>query len=430
MAIRVAYDISALGLGYYNPGNRTGIFRVVENIGERLAVSGELDLTLTATQSLDFWNHALDYLESNPQLSSVSFLQARGLPKDIARALDNVVVRLGRNPNRSLPTRLARTLANRLDKRVNSIWRPLGPEDLSRTDIFHSPFYPLPSFTKQIPHLKRVLTVYDLIPIFYPQFVTHAQNNIIRSILSSLGPDDHILAISQTVKDDVCHYLNIEPSRVSVTYLAADSELFYPCHDPERLADIRRKYSIPDGPYILSVNTVEPRKNMEHAIRSFARLVEEQKVDDLHFVLVGAHGWKSEMLLDEVSGQRAVKDRVILTGYVADEDLAPLYSGALAFVFPSLCEGFGLPPLEAMQCGVPVISSNATSLPEVVGDAGVLVDPLDCDALCQAIFDVVSRPALREELSARSLARAGQFSWGRCARETIAAYKVALEGAT
>jgi glycosyltransferase involved in cell wall biosynthesis len=121
-----------------------------------------------------------------------------------------------------------------------------------------------------------------------------------------------------------------------------------------------------------------------------------------------------------------VRDRIVMTGYVAEDDLAPLYSGALAFVYPSLYEGFGLPPLEAMQCGTPVITSNTSSLPEVVGDAGIMVDPLDQDALCDALSRVHGSAALRRELSRRSLARARQFSWERCIDQTLAAYRTAL----
>jgi glycosyltransferase involved in cell wall biosynthesis len=128
-----------------------------------------------------------------------------------------------------------------------------------------------------------------------------------------------------------------------------------------------------------------------------------------------------------VEGLPAIRGRIVLTGYVDDADLAPLYRGATAFVYPSLYEGFGLSQLEAMQCGTPVIASNTSSMPEVVGDAGILVDPRDGDALCQAMLDLCRDAPMRARLSERSLARAARFTWERTTREALAAYRAALE---
>jgi glycosyltransferase involved in cell wall biosynthesis len=164
---------------------------------------------------------------------------------------------------------------------------------------------------------------------------------------------------------------------------------------------------------------------LSHLPRTFADLVRSERVDDLHLVLTGPEAWDFAPLAAALADLGALRERVVFTGYVDDADLAPLYSGALAFVFPSLYEGFGLPPLEAMQCGAPVITSDTSSLPEVVGDAGVLVEPHDRAALAQAILDVYRDPARRAQLAARSLARAAQFSWDRYASETVAAYRAA-----
>jgi glycosyltransferase involved in cell wall biosynthesis len=145
-------------------------------------------------------------------------------------------------------------------------------------------------------------------------------------------------------------------------------------------------------------------------------------------VLVGNLGWKYESIFSELTATEGLRDRIIITGYVSNEDLAALYSDALFFVFPSLYKGFGLPPLEAMQCGVPVITSNTSSLPEVVGDAGIMVNPNDADALCQAMLNIHGNPLLRAQLSSNALERSKQFSWRKSANETIKAYKTALKG--
>jgi glycosyltransferase involved in cell wall biosynthesis len=209
----------------------------------------------------------------------------------------------------------------------------------------------------------------------------------------------------------------------------AASDLFRPCTDQGRIANIREKYGIPIGAqYILTVGTLEPRKNVDHLIDAFSRFVREQHNRDLYLVIVGIKGWNYGRIFSRVSQEQWLRDRVRFAGYVPDADLSPLYSGALAFAYLSLYEGFGLPPLEAMQCGVPVIASNTSSFPEVVGDAGVLVNPTDLDRLCEAINTIYHSSSVRESMTRRSLARARRFSWDKCARDTLDTYKMALNG--
>jgi glycosyltransferase involved in cell wall biosynthesis len=239
-----------------------------------------------------------------------------------------------------------------------------------------------------------------------------------------------VLAISEHTKSDVCEYLGIHPERVFVTPLAADRRVFYPCSDPERLEVIRTKYGIPPGPYLLSLNTLEPRKNLDHAIRAFSRVVHEERVRDLRFVLVGATGWRYETIFSSLAEAGLARAQIVFPGYVADEDLATLYSGALGFIYPSLYEGFGLPPLEAMQCGVPVVTSNTSSLPEVVGDAGIMLNPQDVSGLAQSMLDLYRDASLRERMRAKSIAQAQRFDWNRSVDATLAAYRTALTGST
>ena len=219
--------------------------------------------------------------------------------------------------------------------------------------------------------------------------------------------------------------MHINPDRVVVTHWAA-SELFYLCDNDSEIESVKKKYQIPDAPYVLSLSTLEPRKNIDHTIRCFARLVEQENIHDLYLVLVGTKGWDFEKIFEELANSPKLKDRIIITGYVDDEDLAPLYSGAMAFVYPSFYEGFGLPPLEAMQCGVPVITSNTSSLPEVVGGAGIMVAPTDADALAQSMLDLYNNSDLREQMSFNSIEQAKKFSWQKCTQQTIDAYKAAL----
>jgi glycosyltransferase involved in cell wall biosynthesis len=173
------------------------------------------------------------------------------------------------------------------------------------------------------------------------------------------------------------------------------------------------------------LNGLHPRKNVARAVLAFGRLVREERVADLSLVIAG-HPASPGGPAAAVARDPTLRERIVETGYVADEELAALYRSALAFVYPSLYEGFGLPALEAMQCGTPVITSNVSSLPEVVGDAGVLVDPHDTDALSAAMRALHRDPARRDALRQHGLARAAQFSWERSAASTIAAYRAAL----
>jgi glycosyltransferase involved in cell wall biosynthesis len=296
-------------------------------------------------------------------------------------------------------------------------------------DIFHSTFFPFPPAVKRAASVKKFLTIYDLIPILYPNFfeANASIKRLIEEALASLDRRDFLLCISEATKKDLCNYAkNIDPAKVFVTHLAA-SELFRPCTDLERIAAVRRKYGIPQhGRYLLSLGTLEPRKNMDQVIRSFAKVAQEQNLEDLHLVLVGTKGWEYGNIYKAISDYECLKTRIILTGYVDDDDLSPLYSGALAFIYVSLYEGFGLPPLEAMQCGTPVITSNTSSLPEVVGKAAIMLDPMDTDGICQNMLKLYQDKTLRSEMSQRSLDQARKFSWEKCTRETIAAYRTAL----
>jgi glycosyltransferase involved in cell wall biosynthesis len=168
--------------------------------------------------------------------------------------------------------------------------------------------------------------------------------------------------------------------------LAASSRFFAPEHDTERQAAVRAVYGIGGGPYLLSLCTLEPRKNLPRLVRAFHRLLQENNLPELRLVLVGARGWKNAELFTDLESWPDFIDRVIISGFVPDADLAAVYSGAQAFLFPSLYEGFGLPALEAMQCKVPVITSNTSSLPENVGEAAITIDPTNEDEIAAAIL--------------------------------------------
>ncbi len=424
--VRTVFDVSFLGRVHAGPQRsqlRGGIFRVVEQSVRALSVAPGLELALGAHTLL---GPSLAYVSGHPELCGIHFpvpartrIGTRILARAVAEHQRAGVTRTG-----ALPARIANRVAGDLNQVLDRISHQTGLSALARADVFHSPFNPLPRASDRLRRVRYFLTVYDVIPLVRPEV---GGMDWLREILDSIGPDDHVLAISAHTKQDLLNAVPaLAPDRVSVTPLAADPALFRPCTDAARIAAVRAKYGVPDGPYVLTVGTLAPHKNIPLLLRAFADLVHAERLGDLRLVLAGAKGWGYEAIFQELDRLGTVSDRVHFTGYVDDADLAPLYSGALVFVYPSYYEGFGLPPLEAMQCGTPVITGNAASLPEVVGDAGLMVDPLDQDAFAQAIFDVYRDPAKREALAARSLARAREFTWARYADETVAAYRRAL----
>jgi len=412
--VKVLYDISVLGLGHFHLRARTGIYRAIEQIAYGLAESKECEVAFCASQG----NYAecLEYFRANTRWAN------RG-----AMSPYNLLFKMDSLTGHFSPRTFLYGALKRLRSGSNAALNRLPKVDLEKTDIYHSTFYPVPGKMRSSKKMKIFQTVYDLIPILHPEFFKFNEDHLIKKVLKAIGRDDFVICISESTKRDLCNYRkDIDADKVFVISLAA-SESFYQCTDHDRLSAVKRKYNIPaDRRYILSVCTLEPRKNIEQSIRSFVRLITEQKIDDLCLVLTGTKGWDYNKIFKEISHSIQVKEKIILTGYVPDEDLAPLYSGAVMFVYPSFYEGFGLPPLEAMQCGTPVIASNTSSLPEVVSDAGIMVDPMDGDAVCQAMLDLYNKPSLRQTMSLKSLERAGQFSWKKCTLYTINAYKAAL----
>ena len=302
----------------------------------------------------------------------------------------------------------------------------LSASTLAWAEIFHSPIPELPPQIEDSAglSLRKFVTVYDLVAFVCPEHFEADHAAYLRKKLSELR-DVWVLCISEATRRDFLERLNYDPERVFVTPLAA-GEQFHPVADARERDRARQICGIPPGDYFLSLCTFEPRKNLDMIIRCFARAVREARLDAVNLVLVGNKGWKMERIFDALEEYPELRNRIILTGFVPDELLAALYSGAAAFIYMSLYEGFGLPPLEAMQCGVPVVVSNTSSIPEVVGDAGLQLDPRDEDGLCQALINLASQAALRESLSARSLQQASRFSWVKTVEATVSAYEASL----
>ena len=282
-------------------------------------------------------------------------------------------------------------------------------------DVLHSTHHTLPVFGVRC---ARVVTIHDVtffrMPERYP-----AARRLYMQRLTQLAARvaDAIIVPSDAVRADVVRELRVPDAKVTTVYEAAGAD--YAPGDRAQAAAIAREYGI-DGPYVLSVGSLEPGKNRARLIEAMARLRDEGRGERL--VIVGQKAWKYErdLALIDTLGMR---DRVILPGYVKREHLPALYRAAQAFALPSLYEGFGLPVLEAMACGTPVLTSNISATAEVAGDAALLIDPLSVDAIARALRNMVADEDLRADLSRRGIERAARFSWRRAADETHAVYE-------
>lgn len=274
-------------------------------------------------------------------------------------------------------------------------------------------------------HFNKINTVFDLSPYLFPETHTFWQSHANRYFYRfSYWNKDKIIAISNSTKIDLMRYFHIPEHKIKVIYLGIDS--FYKPADTEEQTRVLNKYCIKQ-PFILFVGTLEPRKNIPTLLKSFYKLKKNKYPHKL--VIVGRKGWRYRNIFEIISSLK-LQDEIIFTGYVPEEDLPGLYSAANLFVYPSLYEGFGLPPLEAMACGCPVITSNTSSLPEIIGDGGVLVNPYDFEAFTKVIQNLIDDLSLKEELIKKGFSRSRFFSWKQCAKSTYEVYKDVYIGVT
>jgi glycosyltransferase involved in cell wall biosynthesis len=267
-----------------------------------------------------------------------------------------------------------------------------------------------------------IVTTYDLSFMRFPHLFNRGNRYYLRTFCPpSLRRADHVITISEHARHDVIELCGVKPERVTAILLAADSR-FQPA-SPAAIAAFRTRHNLPDR-FVLYLGTLEPRKNVELLVRAYARL-RQQGSTDHRLVLAGARGWQYDPIFALVK-ELGLEPYVRFPGFVRDDEQALWYSSATVFAFPSLYEGFGLPLLEAMACGTPVVASRASSLPEVVGDAGLLFDPASSDELSDALLTMLEDTDQRSALASAGLARAQTFSWRRTAAETLQVYRDVL----
>jgi glycosyltransferase involved in cell wall biosynthesis len=299
---------------------------------------------------------------------------------------------------------------------ARAIWEQLALPALARRDrleVLHG----LVNVVPLAAPCPTVVTVHDLAFLRRPDLVPARRRRYFGAMLrAAVRRAARVIAVSEWTKGDVVELLGVAPERVAVTHLAAD-ETFRPA-DAATLIAFRARQGL-ERPYVLFVGNLEPRKNVAGLLRAFALLITEVEHE---LVLVGGEGWMTEEISAALADPR-LRDRVRRVGWVEPAALPLWYGAADLFVFPSFYEGFGLPPLESMACGTPVIAANVTALPEVVGDAALTVDPTDAEAMAGAMRRVLFDPALAADLRRRGLSRAEDFSWVATAAATVGVFR-------
>ncbi len=345
-----------------------------------------------------------------PLLRFKKLLQT-GLPDPVYEPLADIY--------RKLPVRPVLQIIKTSVKAVQRSIRPLQKDPRMKDyDLIH---LPLPQHEDVFAGLDVpvLITVHDLTHRLFPEF--HQARNIRlaeKGFRFAQEANARFIAVSEATRLDLIREMKISPEKIDRVYEAADAGKFSPA-DELSIRKVCERYGLQAGKYFLALSTIEPRKNLKRSIEAFLQMREKHPGSDIRMVIAGKSGWKIREALDRDAKKYS---EIVFTGFVPEEDLPPLYSGALALSFASLYEGFGLPALEAMQCGTSVIYGNRGALPEIVADAGISVDPLNKEEIVEAMVRIATDHTLRDQLRKRATERAQQFDWDRCARETLESY--------
>lgn len=305
-------------------------------------------------------------------------------------------------------------MPSKLFHRIFAVWQTLKFPPVEwftgDIDVFHSFDWFCPPTKKA----KTVATIFDVTPLTHPEW--HTSGNIkqhARRLKAIQKQADFVITISQASKKDIVKILKISSEKITVAYPGVDEKKFYPVKNKFLLTRVLEKYNLKPG-YILFVGTIQPRKNIARLIKAYEILRREKKFKQ-SLVLVGRRGKGAEKFKS--------KEGVILTDYILDEDLPFIYNAARVFVYPSLYEGFGIPIIEAMACGCPVVTSNISSMPEVVGKAAVLVNPYNIKDIAKGIKEILDNTKFSDKLRSVGIERVKKFTWGKCAKTTLKTYQ-------
>lgn len=325
---------------------------------------------------------------------------------------------------KKLPIKLELLLVSGIKKFIPN--KKINYEKLTENvDIYFSPAYQIPNEIKEIKRIKKFTLLHDIIPVLYPQYFPDNKNNYwFYKFIKEINNNDYYFTNSENTMKDFIKYCPLINSKKTFPVHLACATNFKP--QKENTKASLEKYSLPTNKkYVFSLCTLEPRKNLIRAVKCFIEFINKNNIEDIVYILGGGH-WNGfiEKMENEIPDFDKYKHLILKAGYIDDEDLAPLYSGAEWFVYTSEYEGFGLPPLEAMNCGCPIITSNNSSFPEVVGDAGIMIDFDNDEQHIEAYEKYYFNKEMRKSCIQKGFEQAKKFSWTKCANQMIKVMKM------
>ena len=414
MKINIFFDIKIIIDNFFAKGNnRTGIYFVAWNVLNFMRKNENLNITLAYSVEREGLT-SLKMLKKHPFFSQFKFVCAGASTKTLLQQ------RMDENRKNKNYIGMFYSYLRLLNlKRKENIH--YNEEHFKNAGIYLSPYNAIPQKILEQEHIKKIYILHDVIPLVLPGYFGGIEFNI---ILNTLNKNIYCFCVSQSCKNDFLKYCGdkLDPNKMFVTHNATNNA-YVPNYNKQGLMQILKKYNVeynPSNKYLFSLCTLEPRKNLPFTISCFLKFIKKHNIQDLYFYLGGGtrRRFKSTMakILEESD---EFKHKIKLLGYIEDSDLNLLYSNSLFFTFLSQYEGFGMPPLEAMQAGTPVITSNNSSLPEVVGDAAISLTYNDEFAIIKAFEDFYFNETLRKDYIARGLERAKMFNWEKCVKQMI-----------
>lgn len=409
--MKVLLDTTWIG-SHYKLNSMHGGLRVISELVKQLEKSSEVDLY---------------YASNNYQKKIIRNLSLYLKDNNIENSSEKIA------NNQTELFRILHYLNSKINKALHKdlnilqpfISNPFKHSLLNEMDIYHSPMEAIPPIIKEYQNIKRVFTSHDVMPFTRPDLAPIKFKDVLAPAYNAIDKQTNVICVSEFTKSELLGYRkDLSENKVDVIYLGTDKSIFFPNHDQDKLSVLFKKYDFGFETYFLCLNRNQKYKNTEHSIDSYIKLVDQERMNDVGLVLIGTFDTieTKKRLFEKCANYQNIK----FIEFVPDKELSLFYTNALCFLYMSLYEGFGLPVIEAMQCGTPVICSNQASLPEVVGDYGICIDPYDVDLLCSNMLKVLKSSALQNELKIKSQKRAKFFSWEKNLQETIAVYKKAV----
>lgn len=409
--MNVLFDGTWIG-SHYKKEVMHGGLRVIHELTKRLEASNEVDLFYSSNKyDPSIISNLQLYLDEN------NFNQGSNKIANNKSELFRKIHHLNNKAN------------NFLNRNFNSNYdlnlSHFDSNVLSRMSIYHSPLEAIPDEIKRYKNINRVFTSHDLMPFIRPDLAPPSFLNTLKKAYDSLDRETNIICVSEFTKSELLNYRkDIDESKVDVVYLGADEKLFFPNLDKLQFQKVYEKYNFKFDRYLLCLNRNQKYKNTIHIINAYINVLNDSNQSNLGLILIGT--FENTIQKKDFLEKYKFFKHIHFIEYVPDNELSVFFSNALSFIYMSLYEGFGLPIIEAMQCGAPVISSNQASLPEVVSNYGICIDPFDIELLSDQIYSVLNNSALQSELSCKSIERAHFFSWGKNLNQTLKVYQKAV----